>query len=712
MKKSIIAVSVAAAFALNSAQLLAEEQNNIDNSADTNNVESITISGVRERLYESGMLKDSVQKTEMVSDITIEKLQASNLTEAIAISPGVRVNNECSMCGVKRVMLNGLRGEHTTILVDGLPVYTMMSAFYGLDAAAPAALESIEIARGAGASLIAPEAIGGTINLITKKAVENEVKLDISAGENGYQRAMLVATGVSEDEATRVTFSAQYDDRDQFDADNNGVSENPTLENKSAMIFVSHDFTERDSVHVRANYADSEIFGGPTSGATIDEIMGEYLADPDFASDELFVDNDVRNPFIGRDWETTEWIKTERKEAYISWLHEFNSDLNVTFAYSHNTHIQDSFYEGFIYDADNKMDYLDARANWSIAEDHVLTFGVDNRSETLRSTTNANSANFVSDSFNYDTLGFYIQDSWYVQEDLEINLALRIDSVEADFIDPAKPGVEIDETIVSPRIDVRYDHNDQWTSRFSAGRGYRAPLSFFESDHGILDSGAGFEIDVDSLERSASLNYALSYMGEALNITTSLAYTKVENLAALSESDAGIPVLGQLEEDGDVFVSDIVLSYHVNDDITLGLTAENYSYSNEFKQSFGVVPVERRAIMTFDWEFNDIDFFASATWVGSRDLSEFGTPGHPTFDAAGLLPMSTNAPAYWTVATRISKQVTENINVYIGANNLFDYTQAGDMQSPLFFEDGGYDVAYIYGPMRGREAYAGIKVTF
>lgn len=711
MQKSLIAISIATAYALASPSSLANQHASSPDNVNHQDVEKITINGVRERLYEAGMLKDTVQKTEMVSDITIEKLQASNLTEAISLSPGVRVNNECSMCGVKRVMLNGLRGEHTTVLVDGLPVYTMMSGFYGLDAAAPASLESIEIARGAGASLIAPEAIGGTINLITKKANQNAVNLDLATGENGYKRAMLVATGISEDEATRVTFSAQYDDRDQFDGDNNGVSENPALENKSAMLFVSHDFSEQDSVHIRGNYVESDIFGGPT-GTDINEVRSDFLSDPDFASDSLFVDDDVRNKYIGRGWETTEWIQSERKEAYISWLHEFNADFNVTFAYSHNTHTQNSFYEGFIYDADNKMDYLDARANWSVAEDHVLTFGVDNRSETLRSVTNSTSPDFVSDSFNYDTLGFYIQDSWYVQEDLEINLALRIDSVEADFIDPAKPGVEIDETIVSPRIDIRYDHNDQWTSRFSAGRGYRAPLSFFESDHGILDSGAGFEIEVDALERSTSLNYALSYMGDALNATTSLAYTNVEHLAALSESDAGVPVLAQLEEDANVIVADIVLSYQITDAINLGLTAEHYSYSDEFKQSYGVVPVEKRAILTFDWEVEGFDVFASATWVGSRDLSQYGTPENPTFDAAGTMPMASTAPAYWTVATRISKQITDNVNIYIGANNLLDYTQVEDMQTPLFFEDGGYDVAYIYGPMRGREVYAGVNVSF
>ncbi|GEA13078.1 TonB-dependent receptor [Alteromonas sp. KUL49] len=707
MKKTLIANTIAGllvtapTFAQQTASTLESEAN----------LETISVIGVRERLYEAGMLKDTVQKTEVISDSLMEKIQASALTDAISLSPGVRVNNECSMCGVKRVMLNGLRGEHTTILVDGIPVYTMMSGFYGLDAASSAGIESIEIARGAGASLIAPEAIGGTINLVTKKAIENSVTVDLSAGENGYQKGSVVATGLANDDNTRITFSAQYDNRDQFDGDDNGVSESPELNNTVATLFVSHDFSKQDSVHFRANLANSEIFGGPTD-TDISAAFTEFNAEPDFESDSLFENDDVRNQYIGRGWETTEWIESERKEVYVNWLHAFNEKLNMTLTVSHNDHTQASFYEGFVYDADNKMEYLDARFNWDLSQDHLLTFGIDSRIESLDSQTNSDSAQYVSDSFDYDTLGFYIQDSWYASQDLEVNVALRVDKVEADFTDPAKPGTEIDETVFSPRVDIRYDHSDQWTSRLSAGRGYRAPLSFFESDHGILDAGVGFEINVEELERSFSTNYALSYMGEALNVTASLAYTNVENLAALSETEDGVPALEQLSEDADVFVSDIVLSYHISDDITLGVTAENYVYSDEFKQSYGVVPVEQRAILSLDWEINGWDVFAAATWVGGRDLSEYGTPGTPSFDAAGEFLMSTQAPVYWTVSAKITKAVTDSISVYAGANNLFDYTQVEDMQTPLFYEDGGYDVAYIYGPLRGREAYAGVTVKF
>jgi len=668
----------------------------------------MVITGVRERLYSSGMLKDVIQKTEVISDVSIERANASNLSEALADAPGVRINNECSMCGVKRVMLNGLRGEHTTILVDGIPSYTMMSGFYGIDAATTAGVQRIEIARGAGASMIAPEAIGGTINMVTKVAEQNGAQFDLSAGEVGYQKASLVGTTVGNQDSTRFTITGQYDYRDLYDGDDNGVGENPELQNLSGTVFLSHDFSSADNLRLRFSATQSEIFGGPTD-SDIDSVKKAYFADPEWESAQLFAGNDVRNQYIGRDWETTEWIKSDRTEFYANWLHEIHSDLNFTLTASHNTHEQDSFYEGFIYDAENTMQYFDGRLNWSLGISHLLVLGIDSRQEELRSHTNSESELYVSDSFDYNTLGAYISDTWSINTQLELSAALRFDHISADFIDPQKPGTEIDESIVSPRFDLRWMHNSLWTSRISAGRGYRAPLSFFESDHGILDGDLGFDIQIDRLERSLSFNYALSYEGSRLSATGSLANTTIENMATLGENDNGVPVLSQAEEEAQAMVADLALSYALTSSINLSATVENIHYNDTFKQAFGVVPAEEKLIVSLDWSKAGWDFFIKGTWVGSRNLEEYGTPENPTFDLAGTLPKSQTADAYWTVDFRLDKEFFDRLHIYFGANNLLNYTQVNDMETPLFYEDGGFDVAHIYGPLRGRVAYLGVK---
>lgn len=695
-------------------------------SAETANIERMSVIGVRQRLEQAGTLANTIMKTEVINATTIENKNAVNLSEAIDNSPGVKVSNECSMCGVKRIMLNGMKGEQTTILVDGLPVHTMISGYYAVDAIPTTGIERIEVARGAGASLIAPEAIGGTINIISYEPTENGAELDVSAGENGYRKMGFLGKGVSEDGRTRATLVAQYDDRDQFDADHNKVNEAPQQENRSLTARVSQDVTDTDNLVLRIANIQSEIFGGPMLGSTFADgtasSIGNVLSgfDDQFSEpQQLFEDGDVRKPFTGKAWETTEWIKTERNEASLAWLKEFSDDWNMHLAASYAEHKQDSFYEGFDYTAEDKMWFFDARFNYLLTENQLLTFGADLRTEEMRSHSRAGSANpnYASDSFDYDVKGVYIQDTWQATEALEIAMALRYDTITADFTDPNKPGTELDESILSPRLDVRLRHNDEWTSRVSAGRGYRAPLSFFETDHGILDGSLGFDIDIDELERSNSASYALSYEGEKLTSTASIAWTEVEHLAALTTNDLGIPLLTQLDEKATVITSDIALGYRVTDDMTLSLTAEHFDYDSVFKSSYAIAPIEERLTLTFDWDVNDWEFFANVVWVGSRDLSKYGYEGYNRLDANGQVDpdskKTTDAPSYLTVDLRVSYQLNEYLSLYSGVSNLFDYTQAGDEETPLFYDaEGAFDVGYIYGPLRGREIYAGMKLAF
>ena len=675
--------------------------------------DTVTVTSARQRALAAGMLADTIEQTEVIDFGDLVSSRSNVLSEALSQAPGARVNNECSMCGVKRIMLNGMAGQHTTLLVDGLPAHTLVSGFYGPDALSMAGVERIEIARGAGASLTAPEAIGGTVNIVTQEPDRTGIRLNAAGGENGYGAGDIVATAVNDAGTMRGLFAFQYDTRDQFDGDDNGVSESPFVENFNYSARGSIDPTPNSTLSVRLGYVDSEIFGGPVIGDTTTGINAALNSFDDVESDSLFVGDDVRNRYIGKPWETTEWIETTREEASARYFHELTDTLNLDAGLSWSSHEQDSFYEGFDYRADNDMLYLTARVNWALNDDHLLTFGVDRRDEQMRSDSDATAGDpaYISDSFDYLTQAFFAQDTWTPTDKLEVAIAVRIDDIEADFIDPQRPGTEIDETLVSPRLDVRYQHNDQWTSRFSAGRGYRAPLSFFETDHGILDAGLGFQIEVDELERSNSITYALSYLGDRLTWTAGLAWTEVENLAALDETEAGIPLLTQRDEKGEVFGVTFDAGYAILDNLDVSFTAEVFDQDDVMRSIFGVAPIEERAIIGLDWHPGKWDVTADVTWIGERDLTDYGYEGFN--DAAATLAKSTDGAAYTNVNARAEYAFSERVAVYAGGRNLFDTTQVGDEDSPLFFDaDGGYDVAYIYGNLRGRELYAGLRLEF
>lgn len=685
----------------------------VEPSSDAN-IEQIEVRSVRQRLEQDGRLKDVIQKTEVLDALQIENKQALNLSQAIAGEPGVRVSNECSMCGVKRVMLNGMKGEHTTILVDGLPAHTLISGFYGVDAIGTAGVSAIEVARGAGASLIAPEAIGGTLNIVSKEAYENSLNADLAFGSHNYTAFRTAATGVSEDGLTGLTIMAQFDTQDQEDNDGNGVSEAPFQENRSIAGMISTDISNRHNLRFRYANIASEVFGGPMIGGQVNSI-GQALSSYDgIESTALFENDNVTQQYTGKAWETTEWINTKREEAYLKWLSDWNQQWSSEFALSYANHQQDSFYEGIDYTADDDMVYLRAKLDYVVNDSHFLTFGADMRRETMRSQSDALDGldTYISDAFDYDTQGLFIQDIWTPMPDLEIAMAVRIDKVTADFIDPAKPGTEIDTTIIAPRLDTRYFHSDSLTSRLSLGRGYRAPLSFFETDHGILDAELGYIIDVDELEDSVSASYALSYDNNELSWTLSLAYSEVDNMASLEANEEGVPVLSQLTETASVTTIDWNAGYQITDSLLINTTLEKFIHNDAFKESYAIAPIETRGSLETTYETGNWLWYVNAVWVGSRDLTEYGYEGYVILDDT-TSAKPTHAEAFWQVSSRVSFTLNDNVDLYFGVQNLFNYTQIEEGDTPLFYDaDGGYDVAYIWGPLHGREYYAGVKVAF
>jgi outer membrane receptor protein involved in Fe transport len=104
-----------------------------------------------------------------------------------------------------------------------------------------------------------------------------------------------------------------------------------------------------------------------------------------------------------------------------------------------------------------------------------------------------------------------------------------------------------------------------------------------------------------------------------------------------------------------------------------------------------------------------------ATWTAPRDLSAYGYGDqYDVYDAStGTASASkrTHAPGFVVVDLQASVRIAGPLEAYVGAQNLLDYTQTvSGSDSPLFWDkDGNYDVSHIWGPLRGRQIYAGLR---
>lgn len=148
---------------------LAEEKNETTAKTDNNPVRMeemiVTASRVEESL---GMAADSVT---VVTQKDIQRKGEQTVTEALKDVPGVSISQNGSYGGTTNVFLRGTSNAHTVILIDGVRVADPI----GMDGKVSISnlptdnIERIEVVRGNQSVLYGSDAIGGVINIITKK---------------------------------------------------------------------------------------------------------------------------------------------------------------------------------------------------------------------------------------------------------------------------------------------------------------------------------------------------------------------------------------------------------------------------------------------------------------------------------------------------------------------------------------------------------------
>lgn len=675
-------------------------------SANDLQLDKITVDATTPVIHNKGTLKDLVEKTELIDKKEIDRTQSSTLSEAIEKQTGISVTTGDSLCGLKRVQINGLKGEHTTILVDGIPFNSTVSSFYGMDAIGTADIESIEIARGSGMSLTAPEAIGGTINIIPRKARKNGVEADLSIGTLGTKSYSILGEAMSADKKTGILVSASYYNQDQVDSDHNGVSESPSLDNQSLSLMLTYAFSPYDSIELKASHFKSNAFGAPMVSETT--AIASY--DANNPQTPTFQGGNVNNALTSDPMSVLERANTTRDEIYLKQQHTLNGNMNFQTTIAYAEQLLEGLYEGADYLNTDKTYFGDLKIDHALNNNHFLTYGADAKIETARSESNkffvVNGSD--KDDFDYTALGIYAQDAWMIDSSNELTFALRTAKITTDWRAKSAEKNEIDETLLIPRIHWRHNHTNELTSRLSAGIGYRAPLTFFESEHGMLDNG--FDIAISEIEKSKGASYTLSYDANGLTISASAAYTQVENLAYIDDSASTLFLRNSAETVG-VRNGDISIGYEVMEGLNLSGMYEMYGYDNTYKSHLSLAAIEQRARFSVDYDVDGWELYTEAVWVGARDLAPYGYDDRYN-DLARTSPKNTTSPAFTTVDLKISKEIDKNFTVYAGAKNLFDYVQT-DTESPLFYDaSGSPDANHIWGPLRGRMAYAGLKVTF
>ena len=96
-------------------------------------------------------------------------MQPGNIAMLLNETSGVRVAATSPALGGANVRVQGLRGRYTQLLSDGLPLYGLSAEGLGLLQIPPVDLRQVEIIKGAASALYGPTALGGVVNLVSRR---------------------------------------------------------------------------------------------------------------------------------------------------------------------------------------------------------------------------------------------------------------------------------------------------------------------------------------------------------------------------------------------------------------------------------------------------------------------------------------------------------------------------------------------------------------
>jgi outer membrane receptor for ferrienterochelin and colicins len=668
--------------------------------------------------------EEEVRRVERIRPETLENRQAQTFATMIDGQRGIDTQMSCAFCGSKRITINGLRGEHTTILVDGLSLHSTVSSFYGIEAIPLGGIETIDIYRGSGAALTAPESIGGAINIITSDVVSSGVNGRFSAAHDGQYNLMGTATQRL-DERHGVLFAFQHGEIPPVDRDGNLVAELPRQQTFGLTGKYIYRPRRSDELSLRLSYANLQILGG-----TMERLHLER-ANTDLVDSNDFLNQDVRQRYLGPQFKIADQVDVERIETALIYQVQLDRQSSFRLGLGIAQQKQDAIYShGYDYGNFDRVVVAQMEYQVKLGNQHLLKFGVDAKWQNMDSRSEVlferEESPLPSDDLRYRSVGAYVQDSWFMDDKNTLSAVVRFDHIQTEWLHLEN---RIDRWMIAPRLIFKHLHNDILTSRLAAGLGYRSPLTLFESQHGT--NHYGFIVDVDRLEIAESFVYSLAGQRHDDFFEFSAHITRLNHMAyGLDRADVNEPTLFRNSTES-FTINNFDLSYgrRLSAQWDFEGIFESFHYPEAYKRTLPVAAIERRFTLASNYQWNQWKISPRLVWVGARNLSAYLYDRHfnistidedvfsETFgqvDASA--PKRQTAPAYWTADLNVDYGLSNAFAVTMSILNITDFTQTDLGDSPTTWHVHGnhyhLDNFHLWGPLRGRQIFAGIRGEF
>lgn len=217
-------------------------------------------------------VQDEAVRVEVITRDEIDEkilMRPGNIAMILSETGGLRVQVTSPALGAANIRVQGMDGRFTQLLADGLPLYGGQASSLGLLQIPPTDLGQVEVIKGAASALYGPSALGGVINLVSRRpgrAPEGEVLLNATT-RDGQDATAYVATPLGENWGASITSGFHRQGRRDLDGD--GWIDMPGYERWTVRPRLFWEGADGASVFFTAGAMTEQRRGGTLPGRTV-----------------------------------------------------------------------------------------------------------------------------------------------------------------------------------------------------------------------------------------------------------------------------------------------------------------------------------------------------------------------------------------------------------------------------------------------------------
>ncbi|AGH80269.1 TonB-dependent receptor, plug [Psychromonas sp. CNPT3] len=191
----------------------------------------------------------------------IKENQARSVAELLQDIPGVTVSRTGSIGARTSVSIRGAKSNQTLVIIDGVEVNdpTNINGGFNFNTLMASNIERIEVLKGAQSALWGSDAMGGVINITTKKGTSGfNPSLSIEGGSNQYHQESFNINGANK--RSHYSFSGSNLQTDGISAQTEtmGGNEDDAYKNQTLSIKGGHTFNDIFSLDGIVRYNNSK----------------------------------------------------------------------------------------------------------------------------------------------------------------------------------------------------------------------------------------------------------------------------------------------------------------------------------------------------------------------------------------------------------------------------------------------------------------------